>query len=158
MKLLSVLCLGSFLGASGQSLLSNLPEAPESAEKALRFLFNNVDRILVGIEFSTRALDATTTHINMSNRCNCFKEVGTVFGLGNMGPVASRPVADHSFFIGVAVGTSVLSSWMWNSSEHHRHGRAMRMVARLILVGDSSLESLTDIRNLRLMNKAPPQP
>ena len=157
MKILAVLCLCIPLIASAQidefESSNTLPAAPEpGAPHAESFWKNKVNRTLVATEFSTRMLDAYTSHYNATSSCHCTVEVGTIFGIWSMKPIVKNEAADYSFFVGVAAGTSELSSWLWNARPH-RHPKFMHAVSRLVLAADSGVEGVVSARNCTLMKR-----
>lgn len=97
-------------------------------------------------------VDAYTSYYNEASSCHCTVEVGTILGIWSMKPIVKNEAVDYSFFLGVAAGTSELSSWLWKASPH-RHRKIMHAASRLVLFGDATIEGVVSGRNCNLMTR-----
>lgn len=159
MKILAVFCLCIPLIASAQNSdpdsASSLPTAPKaSVHRAGEegFWSDKVNRTLVVADFSARTLDAYTSYSNATSSCHCTEEIGTIFGLWSMRPIVKNEVADYSFFVGVAAGTSEVSALIWKVGVH-RHNRLLHIASRLLLGLDAGIEGAVAAHNCNLMRK-----
>lgn len=124
---------------------------PPSYAKSRPFLTSRLNRTLIATEFSTRGLDAYSTHRGLNNPCNCYHEESHIFGL-NLGPMLKTNAGAYSYSLGVATIYSFVSAKLWNASQNHpRHARLLRALSRDLLIGDSSMEGAVDVSNFSAM-------
>jgi hypothetical protein len=117
------------------------------------FRSDRFNRLLVVTEFWSRGLDALSTYNALNNPSWCYREASRFFGM-DMTPVFKNPVGACSYSLGVATAYSFVSTKFWNAGKNHpRHAEFLRRLSRSLLLGDSSMETITDIHNLSLMNR-----
>lgn len=119
------------------------------------FSESKLNRTLVVTEFWSRGLDALSTHQELNSACKCYHETSHFLGL-DMTPMLKNTVGAYSYSLGIAATYSFLSARLWNASKDHpRHARVLRTISRVLLMGDSSMETAADVRNFSIMGAAP---
>lgn len=130
-------------------------ESKRSSAEFKTFSANKENRALVAIEFLARGLDAMSTHHDLADSCKCYHEGSRFFGL-DMTPVLKTTVGAYSYSFGIATAYSLIAKKSWNASKDHpRHGRLLRMLPRALLIGDSSMEIVADVRNFKITGSRP---
>jgi len=120
-----------------------------------KFQSDNFNRILVAAEFGARGIDALSTRNKLNNPCRCYREASRFFGL-DMTPVFKSDMGAYSYSFGVATVYSIISAKLWNASKNHpRHAPLLRRLSRSLLIGDSSMEIVTDVHNFSLRHPGP---
>lgn len=149
--------------ATGVIAANSIPDAPKPVPIAATirvissrhsndfksFGADRFNRMLVAEEFLARGLDAMTTYNRLNDPCRCYQEASRFFGL-DMTPIFKNPAGAYSYSFGVATAYSFLSARLWNAGKDHpRRAWLLQRLSRVLLIGDSSMEFLVDVHNVR---------